>query len=423
MNSSLPKISVIIPIYNAEKYLTQCLDSVQAQSLQELEIICVDDGSLDDTCAIVSEYIKHDNRISLYKQNHGGAARARNLALTKIKGEYVAFLDGDDFYFDNSALKFMYDEAKNNNADICASYRKNLYGYVITNDDFLLNFDCQGKSSRWIDFKDHQNDWHFHSFIFKHDFLKQNNIYFPDYLRYEDPVFLLKSLILAQRFLLAPVFLYCYRLGYKNLHLNELQVYHNLLGIYDNLLLAQKYHYNTLFELLLIRIDTIYYNDIASNLSSRIFEKLENINRISKEILPSIPPLKLFNNLTAAMQNMKYEEYLFPFKFIGTNKRILLYGAGIIGQALYYQFKTYGNGNSQIIGVIDRDREAFINQNLPIFDVNQVSQLDFDYIILATEFHHVAQDMKNKLCQQGVSDNKIFWDCNGYNKRLIYANI
>jgi len=423
MSNFLSKISIIIPLYNVEPYLQQCLDSVQAQSLHEIEIICVDDGSVDNSCAIVEEYIKNDDRICLYKQNHGGAGKARNFALKKANGEYVAFLDGDDFYFDNFALKKMYGEAKNNNADICASYRKNLYGNIIENDNFLLNFECKTNSFQWINFKDHQNDWYFHNFIFRREFLIQNNLFFPDYLRYQDPPFLLQSLILTQRFLLVPVFLYCYRFGYRNLHLNELQVYHTLSGIYDNLLLAQKYHYDKLFQLLLTRIDTIYYDTIATNLSSRILEKLENINRLSQKIFPLKQPLKLLNNLSATMQSMKYEEYLFPFHFIGSNKRILLYGGSIIGQALYYQFQTYGNGKSSIIGVIDRDKNVFINQNLPIFNVNQISQLEFDVVILATEVNSVAQDMRKILQHQGIPDNKIFWDSNGYKKKSIYANI
>jgi len=423
MTFVVPKISIIIPIYNASNYLRQCLDSVLNQSLKELEIICVDDGSNDNTCAIVEEYMKNDKRFILYKQNHAGAGAARNLALIKSKGEYIAFLDGDDFYFESFALEKMYNEAKINNANVCASYRKKLYNDKIENEDFLLNFQCKDKSSQWIDFQDHQNDWHFHSYLYSREFLIENNLSFPNYFRYQDPPFLLKTLILAKRFLLIPVFLYCYRSGYRNLHLDELQTYHTLLGIYDNLLLAQKNNYDKLFELLLTRIDTIYYDNIASHLSLHIIEILIKIDNLSKQFLSKDSSLLLISNLIDGMKKLKYEEYLFPFEYVINDKKILLYGAGLVGQALYYQFHTYGKRSSKIIGVIDRNKQAFINEDITIFNVEEITDLGFDIIILATEFEYVAKDMKNILYQYKIPDNKIFWDRNGYRKKNIYSNL
>ena len=90
-------ISVIIPVYNAEKFLKSCLDSVVNQTYKNLEIILVDDGSKDNSLEICKQYEKKDKRIKLICKKNGGAASARNLALTIAKGDYITFVDSDDF--------------------------------------------------------------------------------------------------------------------------------------------------------------------------------------------------------------------------------------------------------------------------------------------------------------------------------------
>ncbi|MDE6852086.1 MAG: glycosyltransferase [Lachnospiraceae bacterium] len=92
------KISVILSIYNMERYLSECLDSIQKQSLKDIEIICVDDGSTDHSLQILQEKAQYDERIKIYKQSNRGAAAARNLGFQYSKGNYVIFLDSDDFF-------------------------------------------------------------------------------------------------------------------------------------------------------------------------------------------------------------------------------------------------------------------------------------------------------------------------------------
>ena len=94
----LPKVSVIIPCYNAEKYLRQCLDSVAGQTLREIEIICVDDGSSDTTMDILREFGEKDERFKIITQENAGAGAARNNGLRQAAGEYLSFLDADDFF-------------------------------------------------------------------------------------------------------------------------------------------------------------------------------------------------------------------------------------------------------------------------------------------------------------------------------------
>lgn len=91
----MPKVSVIIPVYNVEKYLPKCLDSVLAQTLKDIEIICVNDGSPDNSLAIMKEYAEKDKRIKIINQKNQGLSCSRHNALTVTQGEYVAFLDSE----------------------------------------------------------------------------------------------------------------------------------------------------------------------------------------------------------------------------------------------------------------------------------------------------------------------------------------
>ncbi len=97
-NIADPKVSVIVPIYNSEAYLRQCLDSICRQSLADIEIICVDDGSTDGSLDILNEYAANDSRIQILTQKNGGAGTARNYGLRVARGEYLSFLDSDDFF-------------------------------------------------------------------------------------------------------------------------------------------------------------------------------------------------------------------------------------------------------------------------------------------------------------------------------------
>lgn len=114
----MPKVSVIIPVYNVEEYLPECLDSVVNQTLKDIEIICVDDGSTDNSLEILKEYAKKDPRIKVLTQKNQGAGAARNKGLKVAEGEYLYFIDGDD-YIEPEALKKVYDRITETNAEIC----------------------------------------------------------------------------------------------------------------------------------------------------------------------------------------------------------------------------------------------------------------------------------------------------------------
>jgi glycosyltransferase involved in cell wall biosynthesis len=112
------KVSVIVPVYNGEAHLAECLDSIKNQTLNDIEIICVDDGSTDSSYEILERYQAEDDRFQIYRQENKYAGAARNLGKSHATGEYLAFWDCDDF-FDLEALEKLYNRAKETDADVC----------------------------------------------------------------------------------------------------------------------------------------------------------------------------------------------------------------------------------------------------------------------------------------------------------------
>ena len=111
------KVSVVIPFYNVEDYLGECLDSIINQTLDDIEIICVNDGSTDDSLKIVEELATSDDRIKIFSQENQGASASRNHGVKKTHGDYIYFMDSDDI-LELNALEDLYDFSVSNDLDI-----------------------------------------------------------------------------------------------------------------------------------------------------------------------------------------------------------------------------------------------------------------------------------------------------------------
>jgi glycosyltransferase involved in cell wall biosynthesis len=169
-----PYISVVIPVYNVEKYLRQCLDSILNQTLPEIQVICVDDGSTDSSPFILAEYAKRDNRITIITQENLGAGSARNAATPFLRGKYTHFADSDD-WTDTRLYEYGVRSAEISNAEIV------LAGCRIVNSvfqgEYLLSY--PPIRTTWYEKEEvllHATaPWYK---IFRTDFLRTNNIRF-----------------------------------------------------------------------------------------------------------------------------------------------------------------------------------------------------------------------------------------------------
>ena len=233
----MPKVSVIIPVYNVEKYLRECLDSVINQTLKDIEIICVNDGSLDNCVEILNEYAIKDNRIIIINRENKGVAISRNEGIEKARGEFVCFIDPDDFYPTNDILETLYNSAIENNVLISGGE----FSYFTSNDKTILqdrnNKTMSGyyfESDGIIEYKDYQFDYGYHRFIYNRDFLINNKIFYPNYKRFQDPPFFVHAMIQAKEFYALHKITYGYRVGHQTINWTNEKIHDLLNGITDN---------------------------------------------------------------------------------------------------------------------------------------------------------------------------------------------
>ena len=181
------KISVVIPIYNVEKYLKKCLDSVINQTLKEIEIICIDDCSTDNSLSIIEQYIQFDDRIKLLKNDvNSGASYTRNKGINAANGEYIGFIDGDD-YINGNFYENLYKKAKKTNSEVATGT------FEIVTSNFSTKSDLNEKIKKNLTYFFGE----FYTAIYKTSFLRENNLYFPqDISTFEDPYF---SVITAKK--------------------------------------------------------------------------------------------------------------------------------------------------------------------------------------------------------------------------------
>lgn len=133
MNNNKPIISIIVPVYNVEKYLRQCLDSLVSQTMKDIEIICINDGSVDNSLKILNEYEEKDKRICIVNKKNSGVSDTRNSGLKIISGEYIMFVDSDD-WVDTRICEILYKSATEENADcVMCSYTKEFENHSIVN--------------------------------------------------------------------------------------------------------------------------------------------------------------------------------------------------------------------------------------------------------------------------------------------------
>ena len=215
------KVTIIIPVYNAEKYLKMCLDSVINQSLKEIEIICTDDKSTDNSLEILKEYKRNDKRIKIIENTENkGTGFSRNLGLKEASGEYIMLLDSDDWY-EPQACEKAYTQINNNKDDIVFFNYTKIIEYNNTKEkiNFVKDlFEIYKNNSIKISKIDRKTrflgSYHCMS-IYDKNFLKQNNIEYTNSTSCEDIAFRIKALAFAENISVINENLYNYRIVSK----------------------------------------------------------------------------------------------------------------------------------------------------------------------------------------------------------------
>lgn len=184
-----PLVSVVVPVYNVEKYLSQCIDSIISQQYKNIELVLVDDGSVDKSGEICDDYAIIDKRISVYHKINGGLSDARNYGINKAKGKYVMFLDSDDYFVNDMAIKTLVEYAEKNKVQVVIA-------------PFIYDFDGELSSPKFVAKQDlHAMDiLEAYKYMISNgcflvsacskllllDFIKGNNLYFTKGIIAED---------------------------------------------------------------------------------------------------------------------------------------------------------------------------------------------------------------------------------------------
>lgn len=202
----MSKISVIVPVYNVEQYLPQCLDSIINQTYKNLEIICVDDGSPDNSGKILDEYAKKDKRIKVIHQENQGVSVARNTGLDNATGEYIGFVDPDD-WIEANYYETLIHSAKENNADVvqCGykTYCDKIDKVVVWKKTIATNFKNIIKNLK------RGYVW---NKLWKAELIQKNNLRFYPGIYMEDLLLSIKSANHMSLFSIISYAGYCYRI-------------------------------------------------------------------------------------------------------------------------------------------------------------------------------------------------------------------
>lgn len=193
----MAKVSIIVPVYNTEKYLNKCLDALTGQTLEDIEIVLVNDGSTDGSQAIMEGYrAKFPDKVKILVKENGGQATARNLGIRECTGEYIGFADSDDFV-DTTMFEKMYQLAKNTDADMVECH----FHYIQSDGEKWVELPARGNvrkyGSRKNMFIDPQvSPW---NKLYRREVLMQEGVDFPEGIIYEDTAFYIKTIPYVER--------------------------------------------------------------------------------------------------------------------------------------------------------------------------------------------------------------------------------
>lgn len=364
------KITIVIPVYNTEKYLDQCIGSVRAQLYQEWEIIAIDDGSTDASLEILKKYRELDSRITIHEQSNQGAGPARNYGIKNAQGDYVAFLDSDDYWAGERCLeKLVFFLKEKEYPPIVGTYLFLEQDGVLSEHPVHKQYVTNINEGKQIDFKDEQEIFFYQSYMFKTNFLQENDISFPSFRRYQDPPFLLNVMHVAQHFYVMPMEWYVYRVTEYHTRFNSRQTS----DLFDALLyVAQKAKENH-YEKIVMKLKA-YVADESNILHGvaegniQLLVKLYNLVEFLGIEENEEPHFKmLISIINGWIEKMKqYYERRINFA-----EQILIYGAGTYGRRTFESLKKISFDKNVYFAVSRKMKEEYIS-GISVEDIHEV---------------------------------------------------
>lgn len=438
------KVTVVMAVYNSEKHLRKTLDSILQQTLQDIEIICVDDGSEDASLSILNEYAcLHDRFIVLEQtEQSDGAGKARNLGLKHACGQYLSFLDSDDF-FEPDMLEKAYDKAIKTKADIVIYDGYEFDEKVGTNKEsgFILrreylpknkNVFAPGENKDFIFQMTLGAAW---NCLMRKDFVSDYNLCFQSFHHADDLGFVYAAFACADRIAIINERLIHYRINNPGSQAANIGKWPEaacpaLVQLKNELTAKGLYEQFKVSFIQEVIAYIVFYLDGVKNYNAFMklycefkeqYYKILGLSDISESQF-SIPYWVAFRN---AFRDMTAGEYLYsrmygltPFKSradwkekIPMNAKIVIYGAGKVGTGIFSE--VIQEKNYKVLAWVDAQYEKI---GYPVMSPERIKTLDVDFILIAVESESLYQDIYQYLRKWSIPENKICWTAKKLNE-------
>lgn len=436
------KVSVIVPVYNAAQYLQDAIDDLLMQSLQEFEIIFVNDGSIDESEKILENAMKKDARVKIINQENHGAGAARNTGLRAATGEYLLFLDADD-RFEAELLEKAYEKAVETKAEIvvfegdafdCVTGKKSEMPWLLEGEKYGKFFsaecvlDAEMKADIVYSFTN-STVW---NKLFLRKFVIANSLLFQEIYAVDCMYFVMIALVKAKSIAILQRKLVHYRKDnpsgqIMNQEKNPLGVYEALKKVKDTLEKDQlfekveKEYICYAFQSCCTRFH--FFHELLAE--KMLYDKLhdgglEKIGIVRGERYIRKELFQFYQKL----KTLSYEEYRFEidvkrtqcglmttdmyampdFGFCSETK-IILYGAGNVGKSYFIQLMN--RNKYKVVGWVDKQ---YKNCGYPVGQPEKIADIDCDAVIIAVLKKEAAAAIKKNLIEMGIPEQKIYWE-------------
>lgn len=453
------KISIIMPVYNGGIFLKHALDDILKQTYKNFELICIDDGSVDQSQQVLHYYSQVDNRIIVIEQNHKGAGEARNIGMNAASGQYLLFLDADDRYQQNMLEAFV-DSIENNESDIVicdAIIFDSVSGVKMDNSwvlrKELLSNTCINPRECGDVLFTFTSGMPWNKF-YRKDFVDSSGIQFENIRYWNDTYFTFMLMVQAKKISIVEKQLVAYRVNNSGSITGNGGIYDNPEGgflVLDNLYSSMvktglyQYYKNSFINFALEKyiyiishINDYNYKVIFEYLSPDFLEKY-GVNELQKKDFFNSKYYDYYLHLKekggeALLYTIfsdvykdnewNYREY-YKYKVLFENKsfddivsfndypqiqtgsRVVLYGAGYRGKCI--RSMILQNKDYSLVAWIDKRYEELSKEENQIIGIEGIVGLEYDYIIIAIDAFDTMKEIKRELMEIGVDESKIVW--------------
>ncbi len=386
VNETRGLVSIIVPVYNIEEYVSECIESILKQQYRFIEVIIVDDGSTDSTLSVCEEYKRNDDRINVIHKDNGGVVSARQTGIEAARGEFVVFVDGDDWIEPDMISTMLngigsadlistgvlwekdvnkvyrmvdrFDPGLYEKSDLCKVYSKMLYD---------KDRDIMHPLTSWI-----------YNKMYRLSLAKEIHRELDTGLSFaEDSVFLYKYILRCDSFIV--------------LH-------------------SCHYHYRYRPGSAIHKMDNLILDKI-NNVYQCLFREFKKHDE-KYGLVSQLQRWVLVRCCTTVGELMHFDDMIHIQRYIADtkgldDKRIILYGGGKVGQDYYTQLKKF---DYNIVSWVDRKPDACIKRDMVIVGINNIARVDYDIILIAVLEEEIADAIKSDLIKLGVNEQEIIWN-------------